>query len=76
MTDERAEYHVDLIEWCRAERANALKNIEIIDRGNFRVGADKPGATIQDQTPELRATYERIFEQMERLLKKYSNTDL
>jgi len=69
------EFHVDLIEWCREQRANALKNIEIIDRGNFRVGVDVPGQRLQDHTSALRATYERIFEQMGHLLKEYGKPD-
>jgi hypothetical protein len=68
--------HINLEDWCRNERANALKNIEIIDRGRFRVGEDEPGSAIKDETPDLRATYERIYEQMGRLMEKYKRAGL
>jgi hypothetical protein len=75
MSGDPQEIHVDLVEWCREQRANALRNIEIIDRENFRVGADVPQHRLQDHTSKLRATYERIFEQMGNLLKEYGKPD-
>jgi hypothetical protein len=69
------QFHVDLVEWCRQQRADALKNIEIIDRGDFRLGAGGQGPVLKDHTAALRATYERIFEQMGHLLKTYGESD-
>ena len=73
MSDRTPTLHIDLVEWYREQRANVLKNIEIIDRGHFRVGTDERGSPIKDENPELRATYARIYEQMGRLLEKYRN---
>ena len=71
MTNSDQTHHVDLVEWCHEQRANALKNIEIIDRGRFKIGTDEPESAIKDETPDLRATYARIYEQMDHLLEKY-----
>jgi hypothetical protein len=65
------EFHVELVEWCREERANALKTIEIIASGKFRMGDDRFGSIFRDYTSALRATYERIVEQMDHLSKEY-----
>jgi len=75
MLGDPQDFHVDLVEWCREQRANALKNIEIIDRGKFRIGSELPQPLLQDHTSELRATYERVFDQMGLLLKKYGQSD-
>jgi hypothetical protein len=74
MSSEPQEFHVDLIDWCREQRATALKNIEIIDRGNFRMGGAQKQMS-KDHTSALRATYERIFEQMGHLLKEHGGFD-
>ena len=74
MSSEPPEHPVDLVEWCREQRAIALKNIEIIDRDNFHMG-DAPGQPSKDHTSALRATYARIFEEMGHLLKEYGGFD-
>jgi len=74
MSSEPQEFQVDLVDWCREQRATALKNIEIIDRGNFQMG-DARRQMSKDHTSALRATYERIFEQMGLLLKECGGFD-
>lgn len=74
MSPEPPEYQVDLIKWCREQRAIALKNIEILDRDNFHMG-DAQGHPSKDHTSALRATYARIFEQMGHMLKEYGGFD-
>jgi hypothetical protein len=74
MSREPQEFHVDLVEWCREQRAAALNNIEIIDRGNFRMG-DEQRKIASDHTSALRATYARLYEHMGELLKEYGGFD-
>ena len=64
---------VNLVDWCKRERASLRQRLELMKAGKFRIGEKEVGREWVDTTPQSIDQVERSIAELDKILADYEN---
>jgi len=64
---------INLVDWCKRERASLRQRLELMKAGKFRIGEKEVGREWVDKTPQSIDQVERSIAELEKILADCEN---
>ena len=62
---------INLVDWCKRERASLRQRLELMKAGKFRIGEKEVGRDWVDTTPQSIDQVERSIAELDKILADY-----